>query len=164
MNTLNGMKMEFDDRGNLAFTDYWIEDEGHRSGAVWVAVRNSVWHILMPDAPVQRLKRALALPVTARSQPQGWQWKLWLKLDINWSIHVPLENFVDGRLPSMPQPLQYYETSLQFYGQFLPGLGRVTHNFGHFANDGLVPRLSCIRLVVGRAGKDWEKWVLSMAR
>ena len=161
------MTMEFNEHGALVSTDYWVAENGRRAGAVWVSVRNNAWHILMPDVPVTRLKRAVAVPVTALRQEVGWQWKLWLKLDLNWALHIPPENFLSGP-PSMPPPAHYYETSLQLYGHFLPGFSersRVTHNFGHFQDEGQVPRLGWCRLLVARVGRNpnWREWVLGKA-
>jgi hypothetical protein len=158
------MQMLFNAGGDLETTDYWISEDGARAEAAWVTIRHGQWHLVIRQSPQNRLKQAVALPVTAHDQPHGWQWKLWLKLSLDWAIHIPVPHFLGDRLPLMPLPGQYYRTSLHLYGHFLPGLlQNVTYSFGHF-DQGVVQRIYTIPLIVGRAGPDWRETVRNHMR
>lgn len=129
-----GMEMLFDDSGNLRSTDYW-QSEDCRAGRPCCAVRNGIWHLLVPLAqPMPRqAPRALALPVLSATDPERWRWKLWLTPD--WPIALPLGCFC-GPAPALPQPGAEMDRMLRIYGFWLPGLDEVTYNFGHFENGG----------------------------
>lgn len=127
--------MEFDDGGNLRSTDYW-QSEDCRAGLPCCAVRGPFWHLILPVAQTmpRNARRALALPVTAPGEPEGWRWKLWITPD--WPVALPLRCFC-GRPPALPAPGAEMDRTLRIYGFWLPGLSDcVTYSFGHFENGG----------------------------
>ncbi len=134
--------------GRLIYTDYWTDPQGSESGRPWVAVRRESWHLLMQDAPGKCPDGVVAMPVTASSQSEGWQWKIWLN-NVR-SLHVPLDCII-GPKPALPSPRTRLERSLHFYGPWVAGVSdkRVIYGFGHIEED-VVPMTGTCRLVVTR--------------
>lgn len=147
------MEMIFDSKdGRLIYTDYWIDPQGRESGRPWVAVRRESWHLLMEGALGSCPGPVVAMPVTANSEPEGWQWKIWLSNVC--TIHVPLDCFI-GPPPLLPPPRTRMERYLHLYNPWYPGVTdqRVPYGFGHF-EDGAVPMIATCSLIVCRRGSS----------
>ncbi len=125
------MFFQFDSAGVLVDTPYWISEEA-RQGRAWCAVRDSIWHLLMPTPGrrfPERWQPALALPVRTSREPEGWCWKLWITRD--WWLLLPLSRF-EGEAPPLPEPGARMDRRLIVYGHWLPGLSQqVTWSFGN---------------------------------
>ena len=122
------MKMLFDEANRLVATDYF-GSESYLAGVPCCAVRDGVWHLLLPGGhqTFPPLKQALVMPVSASSEREGWRWKLWISS--SWTVALPVSCFV-WPPPDLPEPGTACRKTLCIYGHWLPGMPRVTYGFG----------------------------------
>lgn len=145
--------MEFR-QGVLVDTDYWVADEGRLGGFAWLAVHGETWHLLMPDYPPKgRIKRVVAMPVTARGEEAGWQWAI-VSEQKEIDVRVSLCRIV-GTAPSLPHPGAWWRRALVVYANHFFHLGPVVHNFGHFTKGEVPISMACdLEVVRPRRTKD----------
>lgn len=68
------MKLDFDG-DSIGRTDYYSSHDCEQQRP-WCYIHSSTWHILLPKPPPRQIHIIRAYPVTARSEPDGWRWRL----------------------------------------------------------------------------------------
>jgi hypothetical protein len=102
--------MRLDFNGSALDTDYYDSRDCER-WVPWIYVASSTWHILLPHPPKGRVVSCRAIPVTDRSDEDGWRWRLEIG---DWHLPLFRRCFRPFR-PAYPSKFEIFERAAVLY-------------------------------------------------